>query len=226
MGVTEPGARSGRGAYRVIRVVADRRARRRVTATRHACAYSGSIIWRYGGRGGGAARRRRPLALDGAASRVEARRRLGAARWLRLLGGGGRSRARRSTRAGGRSRPHAVPRRARPRRRARGPTRRDSPHVRLARPQPGGARRTLRRPGLHAADDGAIARAGDERATVPEEVVYWLPGARALVPGDTLHRDDRRAHALPGVLVRRPRQPRRSLPAPSRRSSTYRSSAC
>jgi hypothetical protein len=42
--VTEPGARSGRGAYSVIRVVADRRARRRVTATSHVCGYSESII--------------------------------------------------------------------------------------------------------------------------------------------------------------------------------------
>jgi hypothetical protein len=44
MGVTEPGAGSGHGAYPVICVVADRRARRRVTATSHVCGYLKSII--------------------------------------------------------------------------------------------------------------------------------------------------------------------------------------
>jgi hypothetical protein len=44
MAVTEHGARSGHGAYRVIRVVADRRARRCVTATSQVRAHLESII--------------------------------------------------------------------------------------------------------------------------------------------------------------------------------------
>jgi len=42
--VTEHGARSGHGAYPVICVVADLRARRCVTATSHVRGYSESII--------------------------------------------------------------------------------------------------------------------------------------------------------------------------------------
>jgi hypothetical protein len=42
MAETEHDARSGDGAYLLIRVVADRRVRRRVAATIRVCGYSGS----------------------------------------------------------------------------------------------------------------------------------------------------------------------------------------
>jgi hypothetical protein len=44
MAVTEHGAGRGRGAYPAICVVADRRAKRRLTATSHVRGYSESII--------------------------------------------------------------------------------------------------------------------------------------------------------------------------------------
>jgi hypothetical protein len=44
MDVTEHGEMSGRGAYPEICVVADRRARRRVTATSHVCGHAESVV--------------------------------------------------------------------------------------------------------------------------------------------------------------------------------------
>ena len=212
MAVTEPGARSGRGAYRVIRVA--------VVAPGDASQPPalrgfGSIIWRYGGRGGGGAHRRRPLAVDGAASRMEAGRRLGAGRRVRLLGGGRRRRARRSTRAGGRRRPHAVLDAL------------DRDVARVGCPSRSSSRATgmRRSPAELAAryEARVFSRRSPTRCPARrppsgarEEVVYWLPGARALVPGDALLGDGRGAHPLPSVLVRRSRKhrPARTGPAP------------